>query len=214
MKLGLSNMERLSELLGLPHTKFRSVHVTGTNGWYRNWTLDGLWLQSVVLNLASCFIVLLLLQSPTEKSKLSRQGKRVHQDCSRASALGAERWIVHVAPHFHLSRASVELRFFAHRTLLAPLCGTAISKFCKHVSLSFCRISPQSTVSSSRRLTLRATSPRSWHLPNRYFTHDTCVTPLCLSFLFKDTHSWLVNFYVNPHSKLLIASARHSCHVL
>ena len=32
MKLGLSNMGRLSELLGLPHQKFRSVHVTGTNG--------------------------------------------------------------------------------------------------------------------------------------------------------------------------------------
>ena len=74
MKLGLSNMERLSELLGLPHTKFRSVHVTGTNGWYRNWTLHCLWLHFVVLNLPSCFIVLLLLQSPTENQNYPGKG--------------------------------------------------------------------------------------------------------------------------------------------
>jgi dihydrofolate synthase/folylpolyglutamate synthase len=32
MKLGLTNTEKLAALLGMPHTKFRSVHVTGTNG--------------------------------------------------------------------------------------------------------------------------------------------------------------------------------------
>jgi folylpolyglutamate synthase/dihydropteroate synthase len=32
IKLGLDNSERLLQILGSPHTTFRSVHIAGTNG--------------------------------------------------------------------------------------------------------------------------------------------------------------------------------------
>ena len=32
IKLGLSNTENLMQLLGRPHTAFRSIHIAGTNG--------------------------------------------------------------------------------------------------------------------------------------------------------------------------------------